>query len=101
MNYNSNTGTVAALAEYDLYAYVSYRCVVGSRACGLSHHASASYAPDLNPDEGIWNHLKYAEHKNTCCHTVRQLTDAVEAALHKIKAATEILHGCSAQAGLC
>ena len=25
------------------------------------------YAPDLNPDEGIWKHLKYVELKNVCC----------------------------------
>ena len=33
-------GIEAALAEYDLYEYVIYRCVVGSRAYGLSHDAS-------------------------------------------------------------
>ena len=25
------------------------------------------YAPDLNPDEGIWKHLKYVDLKNLCC----------------------------------
>ena len=25
------------------------------------------YAPDLNPDEGVWNHLKYVELRNVCC----------------------------------
>ena len=25
------------------------------------------YAPDLNPDEGIWNYLKRIELKNCCC----------------------------------
>jgi transposase len=25
------------------------------------------YAPELNPDEGIWKHLKYVELKNLCC----------------------------------
>ncbi len=33
-------GIDAALAEYDLYDYVIYRCIVGSRAYGLSHDAS-------------------------------------------------------------
>ena len=27
-----------------------------------------SYAPDLNPDEGVWNYLKRVELKNVCCH---------------------------------
>src|SRR3954465_4425951 len=26
------------------------------------------YAPDLNPDEGIWHYLKHVELKNVCCH---------------------------------
>jgi transposase len=26
------------------------------------------YAPDLHPDEGVWNSLKRAELKNRCCH---------------------------------
>jgi transposase len=25
------------------------------------------YAPDLNPDEGIWTYLKRVELKNRCC----------------------------------
>jgi transposase len=25
------------------------------------------YAPDLNPDEGVWNHLKRVERTNRCC----------------------------------
>ena len=25
------------------------------------------YAPELNPDEGIWKHLKCVELKNVCC----------------------------------
>ena len=33
-------GIDAVLAEYDLYDYVIYRCIVGSRAYGLSHDAS-------------------------------------------------------------
>lgn len=33
-------GIEAALAEYDLYDYVIYRCIVGSRAYGLSDDAS-------------------------------------------------------------
>jgi len=25
-----------------------------------------AYAPDLNPDEGVWDHLKYVELRNLC-----------------------------------
>ncbi len=39
------------------------------------------YAPDLNPDEGVWNHLKYVDLRNVCCldlgHLQHQLLLAV------------------------
>src|SRR5215208_284178 len=31
------------------------------------------YAPDLNPDEGIWKHLKCVELKNLCCESLAEL----------------------------
>ena len=31
------------------------------------------YAPDLNPDEGVWKHLKCVELKNLCCQSLAQL----------------------------
>ncbi len=33
-----------------------------------------SYAPDLNPDEGIWNYLKRVELGNVCCTDLEHLT---------------------------
>src|SRR5215211_1645783 len=43
------------------------------------------YAPDLNPDEGVWKHLKCVELKNLCCQSLAQLR--VE--LRKAKGATQ------------
>jgi transposase len=31
------------------------------------------YAPDLNPDEGVWKHLKYVDLKNLCCQSLSEL----------------------------
>src|SRR3954463_11736371 len=31
------------------------------------------YAPDLNPDEGIWHSLKHGELGNVCCQTLAHL----------------------------
>src|SRR5262249_38504610 len=31
------------------------------------------YAPDLNPDEGVWNYLKRLELANVCCHDLYEL----------------------------
>lgn len=32
-----------------------------------------SYAPELNPNEGIWKHLKHMELKNVCCRGLSEL----------------------------
>ncbi len=56
----------------------------------LSHGAShrlhlerlPAYAPELNPDEGVWQQLKGVELRNLCClnlpHLRRELRDAVK-----------------------
>jgi len=31
------------------------------------------YAPDLNPEEGVWKHLKCVELKNLCCQSLAEL----------------------------
>ena len=31
------------------------------------------YAPDLNPEEGVWKHLKCVEQKNLCCQSLAEL----------------------------
>jgi hypothetical protein len=57
------------------------------------------YAPDLNPDEGIWNYLKRVELGNVCCadldHLHRELIRAKERLRHK----KEIIGSCSRQCG--
>lgn len=31
------------------------------------------YAPELNPDEGVWQHLKRVELRNVVCHSLAEL----------------------------
>ena len=54
------------------------------------------YAPDLNPDEGIWHYLKHVELKNVCCHDLRQLEQELTAAVKRLSAKPEIITGCFA-----
>jgi transposase len=54
------------------------------------------YAPELNPDEGIWKHLKYVELKNVCCRSLSELRKAKERLRHK----KHIILGCIRQPGL-
>jgi transposase len=50
------------------------------------------YAPDLNPDEGIWKHLKYVELKNLCCQSREPLR--VEGRATQSQGAFETQEGC-------
>jgi transposase len=52
-----------------------------------------AYAPELNPDEGLWPQLKGVEWRQVCCFTIPHLRgercDAVKRVRHKPR----ILHG--------
>jgi len=57
------------------------------------------YAPDLNPDEGIWNYLKRVELGNVCCHDMAELTEQVRLAEQRLRDKPEIIRACSRQCG--
>jgi hypothetical protein len=43
-----------------------------------------SYAPELNPVEGIWNYLKRLELKNRCCQRISTCTTNCDAKLKNV-----------------
>jgi transposase len=49
------------------------------------------YAPELNPDEGIWRSLKYDELKNVCSTTLAMLDTLVSAALAHMRERTDLI----------
>lgn len=57
------------------------------------------YAPDLNPDEGIWHYLKHVELKNLCCQTMQHLKTELLAAQQRLRQKPEIIQACFAQVG--
>ncbi len=58
------------------------------------------YAPDLNPDEGIWHYLKHVEMKNLCCHDFTELRDALRKATARLRHKTDVIVSCFQLAGL-
>jgi transposase len=58
-----------------------------------------AYAPDLNPDEGIWNYLKRVELRNVCCASLRHLREALREAAIRLCSKPEIIRACIHQAG--
>ena len=57
------------------------------------------YAPDLNPDEGIWNYLKRVELKNRCCRDLAELQVELRRAKERLRHKRAIIRSCSRQCG--
>ncbi len=58
-----------------------------------------SYAPDLNPDEGIWRYLKRVELKNVCCHDLTELRYELRLATARLRHKRNVIKGCIKHAG--
>jgi transposase len=43
------------------------------------------YAPDLNPDEGVWNQLKNVELRNVSCHDQAELRHVLRLAIARLQ----------------
>jgi transposase len=57
------------------------------------------YAPDLNPDEGIWNYLKRVELRNVCCRDLKHLRRHLRLATARLRHKRHVIRGCAKQAG--
>lgn len=58
-----------------------------------------AYAPELNPDEGIWKHLKYVELKNVCCRSLSELRVELRRAKERLRHKRDVILGCIRQPG--
>lgn len=58
------------------------------------------YAPELNPEEGIWKHLKLVELKNLCCRNLEHLRRELRRAKERLRHKREIIQACFRQVGL-
>jgi transposase len=57
------------------------------------------YAPDLNPDEGVWKHLKCVELKNLCCESLLELKIELRKAKERLRHKRDVILGCIRQPG--
>lgn len=58
------------------------------------------YAPDLNPDEGIWNYLKRVELATRCCPDLDTLPSELIRARERLRHKRPIIRSCFAGCGL-
>jgi len=57
------------------------------------------YAPDLNPEEGVWKHLKCVELKNLCCQSLAELKVELRKAKERLRQKRDVILGCTRQPG--
>lgn len=58
------------------------------------------YAPDLNPDEGIWHYFKNVELGNVCIDTLLELRGVIHQAATRIRQKTHVITACFQKAEL-
>lgn len=58
-----------------------------------------AYAPELNPQEGVWNLLKRVELKNVCCLDVQHVEVQLRRAKERLRHHKSVLRQCFAHAG--
>jgi transposase len=58
-----------------------------------------AYAPDLNPDEGIWHYLKHVELRNVCCANLAELRRELRLAVQRLRHKAHVLRGCITECG--
>ena len=58
------------------------------------------YAPDLNPDEGVWQHLKNVELRNVCCKDLDHLHRELNLAIMRLRNKPHIIKSFFDGAGL-
>ncbi len=52
------------------------------------------YAPELNPDEGVWKHLESMELKNLCCQSLKELKVELRKAKERLRHKKHVILGC-------
>jgi transposase len=50
-----------------------------------------AYAPELNPDEGVWQHLKHVELRNLCCFDFNHLCVELRLAIRRVQRRPELI----------
>jgi transposase len=56
-----------------------------------------AYAPEVNPDEGIWNYLKRVELRNLVCDDLPELRHELRLAVQRLRRKSRVIQGCIAQ----
>lgn len=59
-----------------------------------------AYAPELNPDEGVWSYLKQVELRNVSCPSIPHLRTELRRAKERLRHKPTVIAGCFTETGL-
>jgi transposase len=74
-------------------SHLIQECLAGGAAQRLHLERLPAYAPELNPDENLWQHLKGVELRNVCCVTLPHLRGELRHAVKRVRRKPRLLHG--------
>jgi transposase len=75
-------------------------CLAEGAARQIHWEQLPAYAPDLNPGEGVWQHLKHVDMRNLCGVNLPHLRSELRLAIKRLRRKPHVLTACVAQAGL-
>jgi transposase len=75
-------------------------CLADGAARRLHLERLPAYAPELNPGEGLWAHLKGVERRHMCCGHIPPLRGDLCDAVKRVRRKPRIIQGCFKGAGL-
>jgi transposase len=58
-----------------------------------------AYAPELNPDEGIWRYLKRVELRNVCCQDLLEFLVEITMAAKRLRRKPDVIQACLKEVG--
>jgi transposase len=76
------------------------QCMQAGRARDLQLEQLPAYAPDLNPDEGVWQQLKNVELRNVSCKDMAHLRCELDLAIRRLRGKPHVIQSFFAGAGL-
>jgi transposase len=83
-----------------IHRRAAVRAFLAAAAGRLHLEALPPYAPDLNPVEGMWQHLKHVEMRNLVCLDLEELHLELHLALGRVRQKRQVVPSFFAGAGL-
>jgi transposase len=81
-------------------SHVIREFLVNGAASRLHLERLPAYAPELNPGEGLWAHLKGVERRHVCGFSRPHVRAELRAAVKRVRRKPRIIQGCFEGAGL-